>query len=468
MLRSALPEAPLYIVGGSVRNAYLGLAITDVDIAVDGDAVQAARLVADRWNADIYVMDREREVARVFAERVGQTILVDFARFRGRTLDEDLRDRDFTFNAMAVDLRGDLATLIDPLGGSADLRGRILRLCAAGAIAADPIRALRAVRLSVQFSLKIHPEALTNIRRHAARLAETSPERKRDELFKLLELENVARALRIAQHLGLLAHCVPEIDKLVELRSHKAPDTDAWSQTLKVVHRMNQILTAISNRRTDNTAASFDLGMLVIQLDRFRSELRQHINRRYGSGRGHQPLLVLGALAHMLGRIDQGGKGRRTAETTRALAKRLRLSGQEEARLISMTVNYDRVNEAAAITDLERHRFWYALGESGIDAVLLAAASYLGTIGAELDHQDWLAMVERIIVLLDAWFNRRETLVYPEMLLNGSDIMDLLDIRSGPTIGELLTALREAQATGQVHSVTDARHLVRETFHKLR
>lgn len=83
-------NTPLYIVGGAVRDAYLRGAIKDIDIAVDGDAIQIARQIADWFDGDIFVMDKERGVARVFVDTPDGQVSMDFARFRGDTLDDDL------------------------------------------------------------------------------------------------------------------------------------------------------------------------------------------------------------------------------------------------------------------------------------------------------------------------------------------------------------------------------------------
>ena len=104
LLRKAELASPAFIVGGAVRDAYLRRAITDIDIAVDGDAVAMARHIADCLDGDIFVMDKDRDVARVFAGGRRGLIVMDFARFRGAALEADLRDRDFTINAMAADL----------------------------------------------------------------------------------------------------------------------------------------------------------------------------------------------------------------------------------------------------------------------------------------------------------------------------------------------------------------------------
>src|SRR5690606_30874173 len=197
-------------------------------------------------------------------------------RFRGDDLAADLVDRDFTINAMAVDLKGDLDLLIDPLGGEEDVNNKLLRRCSPHAITDDPIRALRAVRQCVQFSLRIEPETLQDIRRVGAKLLTTSPERIRDEVVNLLLTPKCASALRIAAALGLLGVIFPETEalKTQTITGGEAHTLkNAWEHTLAVVEHLERIFSVISPTRTDETAASFDLGMMAMQLDRFRSQL---------------------------------------------------------------------------------------------------------------------------------------------------------------------------------------------------
>ena len=458
-LARALPQAPsLYLVGGALRDAGLRRAIDDIDLAVDGDAIAIARFFADALAADIYVMDRERDVARVLIKRDDANVTIDFARLRGASLDDDLGDRDFTINAMAADLRGDISVVYDPLNGAADLRQKILRRCSPRSIADDPIRALRAVRLSLQFDLKIHPKTAADVKRGAKDLRQSSPERIRDELFKLLRLEQASRGLRVMSHLGLL----PAVMPILAESESGAPDPgtlQSRSYALAVVEKMSALLTAISSRRTDNTAAEFSLGMLVIQLDRFRSKLQAHLARVYGNGREHGQLLVLAAAILAL---DGGArKTHRDAASQAALvAKSLALTRAEQRRLPLIVVNYRQVVEEDSWSALDQHRFWHRLGDGGIDGILLAAASVLGERGRGLQQGDWLRFVDHVTVLLDVYFNRYEEVVAPAPLLDGRDVQDLLGIGPGPLVGRVLTDLREAQAVGEVSSIVEARDFV--------
>ena len=443
LLRDRRVGGPLYLVGGAVRDAYLRGAITDIDIAVDGDAIALARRVADWLDADVYVMDRQRGVARVLHGWQGERICLDFAQLRGASLEEDLRDRDFTMNAMAAELLGEMDVLIDPLGGVADLRRKTLRRCSPKAISDDPIRALRAVRMSAQFALKIHPETAADIRAAAGSLRQCSGERIRDEFFKLLGLERAARALRVLHHLALLQVILPG--------SAPHPNDAEWPRRFQVVERLSVMLSAISSRRTDNTAAAFDMGMLVIQLDRFRAPLQAHLEGEYGGARLHSQLLILAALLPDARELDLSG---------------LKLSGREARCLELLAEHAPRFAGQSDWGRLGQHRFWHGLGAQGIDVILLALAGYLAGQGMALEQERWLEQVDRATQLLDVYFNRYDEIVDPPLLLDGREIQAALDLRPGPLLGELLRELREAQAAGQVESRRDAIDFLRTQLEK--
>ena len=114
----ALPaDMPVYLVGGAVRDAMLSIPTHDLDFALPGDALKVARQVANILGAAYYPLDLERETGRVILlDSPGNRLALDFASFRGSNLENDLRDRDFTINAMALDVH-EPGKLIDPLGG---------------------------------------------------------------------------------------------------------------------------------------------------------------------------------------------------------------------------------------------------------------------------------------------------------------------------------------------------------------
>ena len=446
VLPSLASGCDIAFVGGTVRDAFLGRASKDIDIAVDGDAIALARRAADALPAALYIMDRERGVARLFLEWQGQQHRVDIACYRGASLALDLADRDFRINAMAVELGGSLSQLIDPLGGADDLRRRVLRRCAPHALQADPVRILRALRLCVQFGLRLHPNTAADLRANVAGLEQVSGERLRDELFHILGLEDAAsRALRVLEQVGAMPY-MPW-----------AGGSDAPGETserrIRRAQTMGSILKCISARRGDNTAASFHLGMLVIQLDRFRAELQAHLEQRYADGRSQAQLLMLGSWLRAAAAGAQSPAGRAAAA-----ASALKLSQPEARRLRHMLADALPM-DASPRSDLQLHRFWVTRASGGIDSILLAAADALSAPTAPLQEQ-WLALVGAWTAMLDAYFRRHSELVQPPPLLNGRDIMRLLNIAAGPRVGQLLHELREAQVKGIVKTDSDARTFV--------
>lgn len=440
-------DVPIYVVGGAVRDALLQRPIKDLDLATPGNAVRSGRRIANRLGGDFFVMDAERGVARILVD----ALTVDIAQFRGETLVQDLLGRDFTINAMAVDFLSDMTLLIDPLGGEQDALRKLLRRCTETSIADDPIRALRAVRQSVQQGMRIDAATQGDIRNQAEALFSSSPERVRDEFFAMLNLNRPAMALRVADALGLLVQILPEAHDLKGLALPAPHSFDGWKHALETVTALNHILTTISYRRTDSTAASFAMGILAMQLDQFRTELNEHIDQSWADMRTHRSLMLCAALLYGLGYVkDTQAPVPPAVDGAAKLANDLHLSNPEKKRLTGMIRSYEHAQALDTTQVLALHRYWYILGTNGVDSLLLALAQYLATHGTELAQDKWLRVVERAVVLLEAYFRKGDTLVHPPGFVDGKTLIELLGLEPGPLVGELLTTIREAQVMGEV------------------
>lgn len=206
VVRSALAGSQSYLVGGAVRDILLGEASFDLDICVVGDASEAM----DRLGAVALSGGRfETAVADVDGTRV------DIARARRETyaapgalpdvepagIEDDLRRRDFTINAMAIPLEGPPA-LIDPFGGLRDLEQGLLRVLHSGSFEDDPTRALRGARYAARYGLSFEEETRRGL--SAADLGSVSRERVAVELRLCAEEECVRGALSSCADLGLV------------------------------------------------------------------------------------------------------------------------------------------------------------------------------------------------------------------------------------------------------------------------
>jgi len=448
----AADEQEIYLVGGVVRDAFWGLPVHDIDLAVARDAFRVARRIANALDGAFYPLDPERETGRAIVQVEGQRVIVDVANFRGGDLLADLAGRDFTLNAVAAPLRHAGDDVIDPLDGLCDAQDRVLRRCGPDSIASDPVRALRAIRLSIRFRLRIEPATLADIRREGPGLLHASPERVRDEFLTLLGGQRPAAALRALDALGLLALVVPEVDALRGATRPAASPADAWTHTLRVIERLEGVLQTISPERTDNTAAQAGLGMIVYYLDRFRPALQQHLDQPWPNERTHPALLALAALLQGSGAV---------ANTAARRGEALRLSRHEIERLqavIRCAQCPDDLIAQAEITRRHIYRFWRDCGPAGVDACLLGLARYLAAAGPALSTAEWSHYLEGVGALLEGYFppgdSPRITGLPP--LVTGRQLMRRLGLEAGPEIGDLLEQIREAQAAGEIATADEA------------
>ena len=246
-LLEAARGAPLYLVGGTVRDMLLGRGRTDLDLAVEGDPAELARRLGGE------VVEHERfSTAKV---RLGAA-LIDLARTRGETypepgalpevrpagIDEDLSRRDFTINAMALPLGGE-PELLDPHGGRGDLAAGLLRVLHDGSFADDPTRALRAARYAARFGLELEAETERLLR--AADLGTVSEDRRRADMLRLAAEPAATEGLAMLADWGLVeppAGALRTCERVAELLA--APP---WSA---VAERDRSLLAALGGPST--------------------------------------------------------------------------------------------------------------------------------------------------------------------------------------------------------------------------
>ncbi len=468
---------PVYLVGGAVRDAYLRRPVHDLDFATARDGRPVAQLIANRLTGAYYPLDAARGVGRAIVEYQGDRFTIDVAQFRGDSLAADLEARDFTMNAMAVDMAGDLQRIIDPLGGMADLNQKCLRRCTLASISTDPVRALRAIRQGVALNLTLELQTRADLRQYGPQIVNSSVERVRDEFVTMLGGPRPHVALRALDSLGLLSLVVPEVEAVRGVTQSAPHVHDVWEHTLRVVERLDGVLITISPARTDESAADSAYGMIVYLLDRFRHQLQDHLAAPLPNGRTVKSLLVLAALLHDSGKpvtrsVAPDGRihfyQHEVAGADMALERgtALRLSNEEITRLAEIVRQHMRPMNLAmsGSTEVSRraiYRFWKATGPVGVDVCILSLADYLGMVGVTLVLQDWIARLQIVGALLDGYYNRQDTVVAPPPLVNGRDLMDALSLRPGPEVGRLLAAISEAQATGEVSTAEEALEFAR-------
>ena len=185
----------VYVVGGAVRDALIGVPVHDVDLIFPEDPTALARSFAKTHGGHWFWLDEERNQSRVVFKNSQICPVFDFALFRASSLELDLLDRDFTINAIAICLSADFTTkpLIDPAGGLEDLQSDLLRMVSKDAFINDPLRIVKGVRHATALDLQIEENTLGRMQDQVTELYRVAPERIRQEVWKTLACEEAAR-----------------------------------------------------------------------------------------------------------------------------------------------------------------------------------------------------------------------------------------------------------------------------------
>lgn len=248
-----------FVIGGYVRDCFLGRKSKDIDIVVEGSGTAFARAVGRRVRSKVSVFENygtamlryhHTEIEFVGARKESYSRDSRNPIVENGTLRDDQERRDFTINAMAFSLqKEDYGTLVDPFGGIRDLDKGIIRtpMDPDKTFDDDPLRMLRAVRFATKLStwtkyFNITPECMDSIRRNAYRLQILSKERIVEELNKILVTDHPSMGFDLMDRLGMLQYILPDLLKLKgvqmqEGRAHK----ENFAHTLQVVDNVAEL-----------------------------------------------------------------------------------------------------------------------------------------------------------------------------------------------------------------------------------
>uniref|UniRef100_A0A540VAC4 HD domain-containing protein n=2 Tax=Litorilinea aerophila TaxID=1204385 RepID=A0A540VAC4_9CHLR len=511
LLAALLREVqPVYVVGGVVRDLLLQRHdhLKDLDLVLDQPVLPLARRVADRLGWAFYPLDEARDVARlVFTAAQGEPLICDIARMRGEHIEEDLRSRDFTINAMALAITqpasgGMQMELLDPCGGQADLRRGILRRVSPYCLAEDAVRLVRAVRFMAQFAFTLDLETRVQIQRLAGTVRLASPERIRDELWKAFTFDRPATTVADLASLGLLRHVLPEVAATQGVEQSYPHYQDVYAHTLATLTHMAHLRAWIAG--TAELPAGGAWPLLVETLAPWRFHLRQHFAHHPSTGRSRRDWLIWYALFH-----DVGKPATRTVEelpaaapddatpNPRSRSRRYRFLGHDkvsasmvEERLTWLRFSRPEITLAQKvvahhmrphllhasfarrpISRRARYRFFrdtgnrLGEGEVGVDILMLALADYLATY-AQDPPPDWDAYLRHVAELLDFAFGEDGLAALMQRpLVDGHTLMLHLNLPAGPQIGRLLEKIQEARAAGEVSTPEEALRFAEQCLH---
>ena len=448
----------LFIVGGVLRDMLLlrQKENPDIDFCLQNGAINFGRLLARKMRAGFVVLDKERGYCRLVKsikdKAYTKVCTLDFTDFRGARLEDDLGLRDFSINAMALELEKFISgskledLIIDPYEGKKDLKSKLIRVVHKNNFVDDPLRILRAFSLAAIFGFKIEKNTLRLMQRDRQKLALVSAERVRDELFKILDTPLAFEYIAALDKLKILGIILPEAECMRAVKQGPYHHLDVLKHSLETVRQLEMLFSQSKNN----------------------PEIQSYLNECISSGRKRRALMKLGAFLHDIGkpkakRRKAGktvfyGHERVGTEISEEIIKRLKLSNDEWQALRKMILWHLRpgyLGDSATVTARAKFRYFRDTGKEGVSTLMLSIADQRSTCGPLTSKQDHLQHEKICLKLIKDYFKQVKE-VRLKRLINGDELMQKFKLSPSPLVGEILSELEELQVIGKIKTKPQA------------
>jgi len=443
-----------YLVGGAVRDLLLKRTVTDLDLVCRNAPAAAERLAQNSHLRVVTFGKRPGQRSFRVIKRNDPGRYLDITTMRGETIAEDLKERDFTVNALATEISDTFEPrLIDPLDGLRDLQKKRIRLAHPAAFENDPLRILRAFRLAAELSFVLEAQTRAAARRCAAALSTCAGERIWSELLRILECPHSAKWMAELDAAGAWQAVLPEIAAVKGCTQNTYHHLDVWNHTLLVIENCEDILSHLPD----------EFGAAATRVEDYVSRCRR------------TALIKLAALLHDVGRPStrdaSAPEGRITfydhdrigAELFGDIARRLRLSAQNRRFVTTLVAEHLHLLFLAQpqVRPATRMRLFRKLGKDTIALLILGMAdvrAIRGPAASDNYRHNFCRWARETIVNLETTILPR-TLQAP--LINGHDLIGL-GMAPGPALGAILAQINTARDDGQVATRGEALELARE------
>lgn len=411
----------LYLVGGSVRDLFLGRQTTDIDFTLASDAIQFAKAFAANIGAIAIPLEENPSIARVIVKQesasLSPQLSMDFAQFRAASLIDDLSLRDLTINAMAIAFENVRPVankaskqlpfrVIDPCDGMKDLETGVLRFPNKQVVIADPVRLLRIYRFAAQLNFTISQEAIDLVTAYRSMLSDVAKERCRDELMKIFCVKKAHPYLRQMEAAGLLTQVVP---------------------TIKDTHQAWISLEA------------FEESPIPAGLHAYRKEINRYLQEELSAESKRESLIKFSLF---LGNNLDG------------IGECLRFSRKAVQFMECLISGSKRLNNTTSqLTQQQINRFLrtYAFDWWGI--LLYAAVSY---------------PIDSVILkqIADTYYEHILPIYKQGRLITGNDLIQEFHLKEGTQIGDLLKEIEDRQFDGEIRTREEALAVVATLIQK--
>jgi len=438
-----------YIVGGSVRDLLLGQTPVDYDIAVYGNPKYFAQRVAEKTSGRLVELGKP---GQMLFRVVSKNYVYDISPITGNSIEEDLLKRDFTINALAWDLS--LKRVIDCVNGQKDIAGRKIRMVSKAIFQKDPIRLIRAYRISAAFDFSIEPRTTAAIKDNAPLLQTSAGERVKPELFKILGASNSYYFLSQMAKTGVLQTIFPELTGLQNCFQNRYHHFDVFKHTMKAYSHLE---TMLNDCHTFFPEAD---GQFKPCTDTFKGALLKCSILLHDIGKPQV------RTTDEKGDIHFYGHGKKSADMTKIIARRLRFSNHEASYMDFIIRNHIRplflfiAYQNKTITKKGIARFFLICGKYAPDLLIHTMADIKGKKDKkDARNESFIKFARKMIKYYFSYFQPEKA---KPSLITGRDLINDFALTPSPLFKKILRQIEEARISEKIKNKDEAILLVKD------
>ncbi len=450
VISGILPKSKgAYIVGGSVRDLLLGKPPVDYDIVVYENPKEFAKKIAKKTSGRLVELGKpEQMIFRV----VSKNCVYDISHITGASIEDDLLKRDFTINALAWDLS--LKRVIDCVDGQRDITDRKIRMVSKAIFQKDPIRLIRAYRISATFDFDIEPQTTAAIKDNAELLKTSAGERIRSELFKILGSSNSYYFLSQMVKTGILQAIFPELNDLQTCFQNRYHLFDVLKHTMKAYSHLETILNDCHHFLPEA------YGQFKPCTDTFKGALLKCSILLHDIGKPSARTI------DKKGNIHFYGHGKKSADMAKNITRRLRFSNHEASYIDFIIRNHIRplflftAHQNKTITQKGIARFFLKCGKYAPDLLIHTMADIEGKGNKNDKRNEAFINFSREMIKYYFSYFQPEKLKPP--LITGSDLINNFALTPSPLFKRVLWRVEEARITKKIKNKDEAIQLAKD------
>lgn len=435
----------IYLVGGSVRDALMDKDFIDRDLIVtDCDARDFSLKVAEFFNGTFIPLDEENKIYRVVLE--DKINYLDITNPVENDLEKDVLRRDLTINAIVVDIRtGEIPEICN--GFTDDFNNKLIKSVRDENFIDDPLRLLRIFRFYSLYGFDIDTKLFELVKKYANLITQPAKERVQFELMKLFSGKYVSETLLIMNKCGILELIFPFVKELKLVPPNLHHHLCLFEHSVETVKQVGLIY--------ENSS----------------SIVKEHMDRVDFGGFSRLAHLRLAAFMHDIGKFStwtiEEDTGRHRfikhedvgAKMCVPILKKMCFSNKQIdyiSYIIKKHMYPTAVVSSPELSEKVMMRYVRKSEDNAIDNIIIAKADRLSALGPEITPEIVEENISSLNNLLQFYLNSRETLKPLPKLLNGNEVMQILNIQPSPKLGVIMKELNEAQISGDVLTKEDA------------